>query len=109
MLSEKNFLIAREDMVKEDGKFYMMMRAVPRASVIETDRYELTYKEHYYYGRLLLEQKHRVLQDFLHWELELCENIRQNLHAEQTVNTKAREKEMEEKIDLIHCGLKYYK
>jgi tRNA (adenine22-N1)-methyltransferase len=109
MLQERNFAIVRESMVKDDGKFYMMMKAIPKGMVSEPDQYELTKKEHYYYGRLLLEEKHPILQEFLLWDFELCGNILHTLRAEQTENTKAREKEIEEKIALIQCGLEYYK
>ncbi len=109
MLQEQNFMIVRENMVKDDGKFYMMMRAIPKGMVSEPGQYELTKKEHVYYGRLLLEEKHPILQQFLLWDLGLCENILHALRAEQTDNAKAREKELEEKIALIHCGLEYYK
>ncbi|MBP1755850.1 MAG: hypothetical protein H6Q59_2248 [Firmicutes bacterium] len=108
MLQDRGFLIIRENMVKEDGKYYMMMRAVHKETVTEPERFLLIKPEHFYYGRLLLEQKHPILRAFLDWERELYGNILQNLKAEQTENAKAREKEMEEKIDLILCGLKYY-
>ncbi len=108
-LQELNFVIVRENMVKDDGKFYMMMKAISKGMVSEPVQYELTKKEHFYYGRLLLEEQHPILREFLLWDHELCENILQTLRAEQTENAKAREKEIEEKIALIRCGLEYYK
>ncbi len=108
-LQDLNFMIVRENMVKDDGKFYMMMKAISKGMVSEQDHYELTKKEHFYYGRLLLEEKHPVLREFLLWDFELCENILRTLRAEQTENAMAREKEIEEKIALIRCGLEYYK
>lgn len=108
-IQDLGFVIIRENMVKDDGKFYMMMKAIAKGMVSEPERYELTRKEHYYYGRLLLEEKHTILKEFLLWELELCENILSTLRVEQTENTKARELEIEEKIALITCGLEYYR
>jgi tRNA (adenine22-N1)-methyltransferase len=104
-----NFLIVRESMVKDDGKFYMMIKAIPKGMVSEPWQYELTKMEYFYYGKLLLEEKHPILQEFLLWDLELNENILRTLRLEQTENAKAREKEIEEKIALITCGLEYYK
>lgn len=108
MIVDQSFLIVRENMVYEDGKYYMMMRAVPKETVAEPEQYKLTMPEHFHYGRLLLEQRHPVLLAFLNWELGLFQNIQKGLMMEQTPNAKAREKELEEKIALIHCGLKYY-
>ncbi len=109
MIVEQGFLIVRENMVYEDGKYYMMMRAVPKETVAEPEQYRLTMQEHFHYGRLLLEHRHPVLLAFLNWELGLFQTIQKDLMFKQTPNAKAREKELEEKIALIHCGLKYYK
>ncbi len=108
MLQDRGFLIIVENMVKDDGKFYMMMKAIPKSTVPFPDKYELTKKEHYYYGRLLLEERNPILEEFLHWDLGLCENILSGLGAEQSENARTREKEMKEKIDMIYCGLEYY-
>jgi tRNA (adenine22-N1)-methyltransferase len=107
-LQDWGFLIVLENMVIEDGKYYVMMKAIPRSMVKEPFVFELSKKEHFNCGRLLLEERHPVLREFLLWDKGLCENILHNLKAEQTENAKAREKEMEEKIDMIHCGLEYY-
>jgi tRNA (adenine22-N1)-methyltransferase len=107
-LQDWGFLIVQENMVFDDGKYYMMMRAIPGAIVQEPQMYELSKQEYFYYGRLLLEERNSVLRDFLRWDLGLCENILRGLKAEHSENAKAREKEMEEKIDMIYCGLEYY-
>lgn len=109
MLVDRGFLIVQENMIYEDGKYYMMMRAIPRDKVSEPEDFELRMPEHFHYGRLLLEQKHPILYAFLNWELGIFKNILQGLQTEQTPNAKAREMELEEKIALIHCGLNYYK
>lgn len=109
MLIEAGFVIIEENMIMEDGKYYVMMKAVPSEVVTDQDAFSFEQEVHFYYGRLLLEQKHPVLRAFLNWELELCENILQTLVTEQTDNAKSRQREIEDKIDLIHCGLEYYK
>ena len=107
-LQELDFRIVKESMVKDEGKYYMMMKAIPREMVSEPEVYELTNKEHYYYGKLLLLEKHPVLLEFLYWELGLCEDILRTLKAQQSVSAKVREKEMEEKITMIQNGIEYY-
>jgi len=109
MLSENNFTITDENMLKEDGKYYVIMKAEPRHLVKDDSKYTLSSKEHYYFGRLLLEQQKAILSEFLLLEKGVCENIIHNLAAEQTENSSHRKKELIEKIELIQCGLGYYK
>lgn len=109
MLDENGFLIINENMLKEDGKYYVMMKAVLQSDVVNKQAFTLMKKEHYYYGRLLLEQRHPILLEFLLWDLDICRNIMLNLEREQTDNALLRQKEITEKIELIHCGLEYYK
>lgn len=108
MLKEQDFLILEENMVEEDGKYYVMMRAVPRGLVKNVSAYELSTEEQYQYGRLLLEKKHPVLQKFLLWDLGLCEGIMDNLKQEQTENTCLRRQEIEDRMRLIRIGLGYF-
>ena len=109
MLSEQNFLIIKENMVKEDGKFYIMLKAVHNATISDPEKYRLVKEEHFSYGRLLLEQKHSVLFEFLEWEYRLNEGILDTLHSEQTENAKSRQIEIENKMKLIQLGLEYFK
>jgi tRNA (adenine22-N1)-methyltransferase len=108
MLTENNFLITEENMVKEDGKYYVMMKAVPEHLVHEAENYRLTVKEHFYYGRLLLELKLPILTEFLQWDLGLCETILDNLEREQTENSLQRRKEIQERMELIRSALEYF-
>ncbi len=108
MLHEQKFLIVDENMVKEDGKYYVMMRAHPKIVTKNCSEYQLFREEHYLYGRLLLERKHPILKEFLLWDLSLCEGIMQNLVKEQTENAQLRIKEIEDRIRLIQSGLGYF-
>ena len=108
MLCEQEFLIIEENMLKEDGKYYVMMKAIPKSSNKDASAYVLNKEEEFYYGRLLLEQKHPILYEFLLWDLSLCEGIMQSLQQEKTEHTLLRQKEIEERMELIHYGLKYF-
>lgn len=106
-LQEQEFCIVEENMLYEDGKYYVMMRAIPKEKVgEESDRYQLTTAEHFYYGRLLLETQNPVLKEFLFWDLSLCEGIKDNLLRTQTDNSRIRLKELEQQMDLIQSGLR---
>jgi tRNA (adenine22-N1)-methyltransferase len=107
-LQEKDFLIIAENMVKEDGKYYFMMKAVPQSFMKDSKAYILEKNEHFYYGRLLLEAGHPVLKEFLHWDLSLCEGILLSLADEDTENSRLRREEIKERMDLDNCGLGYF-
>lgn len=108
MLMDSGFLIVKENMVLEEGKYYMMMKAVQQTSVENKEDYVLTKQEHLYYGRLLLEAKHPILREYLNWELGICEDVLRNLNTERTENALARKKDFLSKIELIHSGLEYF-
>lgn len=107
-LQEIDFLIIEENMLMEDGKYYVMMKAVPQSVCKEIQSYRLAQEEHYHYGKLLLEHKNQVLKEFLQWDLSLCQNIWNTLQAEPTEKALLRQTEMNEKIKLIHKALQYY-
>lgn len=109
MLSEASFIITRENMVKEDGKYYFMMKAVRQDTVENREVYLLNQKEHYYFGRLLLEQKNPILKEYLLWDCGICEEILQSLVGGQTDHTLQRREEIKERIDLLQTGLEYYR
>lgn len=71
-LHKLGFCIRQEIMLKEDGKYYTVMRATKGK-----ERYE---KEEYYrYGKDLLETKNVVLKEYLEYALIKCEAILEGL------------------------------
>ncbi|HHX11834.1 MAG TPA: SAM-dependent methyltransferase [Clostridiales bacterium] len=107
LLADISYSIIEENMVMEDGKYYVMMKAVPNNTVNESS-FELTYKEHEYYGRMLLESKHPVLKTFLYKERNKCNRIISNLKDNLKVEALERRKEIIQKLELIEKALKYY-
>ncbi|MDF2538362.1 MAG: hypothetical protein K0S76_1383 [Herbinix sp.] len=108
MLCEIGFLITSENMLLEDGKYYVMMRAQAKELVTDEKTYELTEEEHFYFGRLLLEQRHPVLMEYLVREQSICENIMREFLSETTEKSRLRQQELKEKIDRIVKGRGYY-
>ncbi|HWT76018.1 MAG TPA: class I SAM-dependent methyltransferase [Mobilitalea sp.] len=107
-LQEQHFLITKENMMKEDGKYYVMMKALPKINVENKTPYVLSKEEHFHYGRLLLENKNQVLKEFLLWDLSLCEGIQNTLQNGQSENSIQRQKKIQDRINLINLGLGYY-
>ena len=96
--------IEKEDMILEDGKFYPMMRVVPW----ETGDAVTYTKEEEWFGKLLLEGRHPVLEQYLHRELYIREKIAGQLMSAPGDTAKARFTEVEEEKQLIFAALKRY-
>lgn len=87
-LDSVGYIIEAEDMLIEDGKFYTIIRAVPRGE--STVTYS---KDDYIYGPVLLEKRHPVLKSYLEMfrdkNLELWDKLR------ATDSEKSRERMMQ--------------
>lgn len=84
-LHEHDFKIIEEIMLKDDGKYYMAMKAVPG--------HEEPWNElDYLFGKDLLLNQHPVLKEFVEKEMRLYENIVQQLiRSEQKESERYRE------------------
>lgn len=121
------FRIVREDMVEEDGKYYMMMRCVPAAEAPvvpeggmaaadlaasgekEADRAsagaEMT-EVYYRYGRCLVQQRHPVLLGYLRKSEMQLRGILENLRRQEpTEPIWRRIGEVEEKLAVLSAAL----
>lgn len=95
-LHKQGYEITKEHMLKEDGKFYVMMRAVkskiPQQYETECD---------YIYGKLLLEEKNPVLLEFLDREHRLRADVLTALSGQDTENARARKESLAMEFSLI--------
>ena len=107
-LSDISYSIVEENMVKEDGKFYAMIKAIPNYKLESINPYELTHIEHECYGRMLLEAKHRILKEFLHKERDKCNRIISNLKNNLKAEALERREEVIQKLGIIEKALEYY-
>ncbi len=76
------YIIIDEKMLMEEGKYYVLMKAVP--ADIPCEQYS---KEELYFGRLLLKQKDSVLEDYIRHnvskKIELIDNL-EHIHTEKS-------------------------
>lgn len=100
-LTENGFVIVREQIVFEEGKFYPMMKAVHG----EAEEYE---EMEYAFGPLLLAEKNPVLREYLLWEKRIRTGILQQLRENKTTGAMARRGEIEEELAAIHAALQRY-
>lgn len=76
-LEDQGFCIVREDMVKEDGKYYTVMDVSKGRMECLTDAQAL-------YGKSLIQDKNPVLAEFLKREQRLLEGIVKQLSVQKT-------------------------
>jgi tRNA (adenine22-N1)-methyltransferase len=108
LMERIGFLITKENMIYEDGKYYVMMKAEAKVMVAEANGFELENRVHFSFGRLLLEQHNPLLLEFLKKEYKRCSQILRTLSVKQTNQTLLREKEITDEIGLIMKGLSYF-
>lgn len=119
-LDRIEFEIIAEQMLIDDGKYYTILKAIPKITDShENEKITLLSKDvlsgdnskqelFYRYGKLLLRQRDPVTEEFLLKEknqrLRVMEEIKQNL----TENAMIRLKEIQEELGYIEEGLSYY-
>ena len=101
-LHRTGFVIVQEEMVFEEGKYYPMMKAVHGENT--ADR-----KIWFLYGRLLLENRHPVLESYLQKEYDSCCKLLEKLSKTATEVSSRRCEELLEKKHLIEEALAFYR
>lgn len=101
-LHRTGFVIVQEEMVFEEGKYYPMMKAVHGENT--DDR-----KIWFVYGRLLLENRHPVLESYLQKEYDSCCKLLEKLSKTATEVASRRCEELLEKKHLIEEALAFYR
>lgn len=113
-LLEEGFWFIREDMVKDDGKYYSMMKvAVPYGSRNEpesqNEKKDVTWDEtELRYGKLLLEMRHPILKEYLDRESVMRQKILKGLEGKTGAQITKRREELREELQCIRKGLDYY-
>lgn len=97
------FEIVEEKALKEDGKYYFIIKA-------KKERIDEQYQEYEnYYGRYLIKHKDDVLKEYLKKELKVCETILDTLNKQtESKSSIDRRNEIDTKIKYIKEGLKNY-
>ena len=100
-LHKIGFAVRKEQMVKEDGKYYFIIKAEPG-----TDGYER--EVFYQYGKLLLEQREPLMLEYLKREGRIQSEVVKELKAFPTEKAAARLTEINRDMVYIYEALAYY-
>ena len=120
-LHKSGFRVTGEDMVREDGKYYFAMRAVPEnremTSVPGTPKVfsgdgmrDRNFCDRICdkFGKELLSQKHPLLEEYLLNQQKILVQLIENLAAQDTERAGARLKEVQEELDDIQKALELF-
>lgn len=105
-LSEIGWEIVREEMIKEDGKFYPMMKAVRN----KTGKKIMYTEAEAWFRPLLLEKCHPVLKEYLLREASIRKKYWQIFFRGRTSSASAKDRlaEVKEEMELIKLALGRY-
>ena len=103
-IREIGWQIVEEELIREDGKFYPMMKVIhgEEENILSDTPYTLEE----WFGGLLLERKHPVLKEYLDRELRIRDEIIEKL--KNAPNAQKRAGEVEEERQAIIAALKEY-
>lgn len=99
-LHTHGFKIEEEIMLKDEGKYYMAMRAVLGVSKAWTS-------VEYLFGKSLLEQQQPVLKEYIEKEKNLYEKIKAQL-VQSNQTQSERYSEVLNYLDALHCAETYF-
>ncbi|BCN32239.1 tRNA (adenine(22)-N(1))-methyltransferase [Anaeromicropila herbilytica] len=116
--------IQYETMFIDEGKYYVVIKATrdtknmianpsdeeDKKRHYDPKRLPKKYDKevHYLYGKLLLENKNRILEEFLEKEYHTTSNILNHLTEKETEHAKERVEELKQKLQYIIEGMNYY-
>ncbi len=100
-LHQNGYRITDEDMVFDDGKYYVMFRAVKGQDTLYNE-------DELIYGKLLIAKKHPVLKEFLIKEVAHADAILETLSRSESEKSKNRALQvMEEKNAIMRILASY--
>lgn len=97
-LREKSFRIVDEDMVYEDGKYYVIWKVIYAGSLSALSSKQVLYDM---FGKILIDKKHAVLVSYLQKEEEKTVSILEGLRASAGVHSEKRRWELQEYLVLV--------
>lgn len=103
-IRDLGFTIEEENMVLEDGKYYSMLRAVPRSLALEeTQNDSSPFHQDVLdqYGSYLIQNGNSCFLDFLQYQINQTKQILENLQGQQSERTLAAKENLQEKLQLF--------
>lgn len=108
-LIKRGFAIIKEEMLIDEGKFYVIMKCEMNGNIKNTSNVLQTEPELFLkYGRYLLEHKNTTLKQYLIRERKKYLKVRENVVNCDSENIESRINEIDHELKCIEEGLNYY-
>lgn len=110
-LEENGMQIIHEAMCIDDGKYYVVFKAVHGDKLYtgkDMPAEEITTEGWYTYGKLLLERKDEILKEYLLKEMASCESIINNLQGRESESAMASLRECKVKYETAKAAYERY-
>ena len=102
-MRELGLIIRREEMVFEDGKYYLIVRAV-HGNAADEAADELSVR----FGQLLLKEKNPVLKSYLIWQEEILTGILHKLTEGSRLEVSRRKAEVESDLSYVRSAIETF-
>ena len=107
-LYQHDFCIVDEKMLREDGKFYTIIKAAGRNTQTAEMCDDPEYVLRVYCGPVLLRRKDPVLRDYLLFRKRVCSDIKNSIGIPESETAMRRSREVDDEIKIIEKALEYY-
>lgn len=101
-LQQEKYRIIKEKMVKDEGKFYTIIKAVPGQDDAAYESYQMRY------GYIMLRDKDEVLKEYLCHQKTIFSDIIRSLSAEPSETAQKRVQELSQELSDIEAALQLY-
>lgn len=107
-LLENGFITDNEQMLEEDGKYYVIIvchKAASNEAFENVSSEETVNHAQLKYGKILIDSRNSVLAEFVKSELKTYEELKNKLKQSSSVNAKQRILQIDKEIQAIHYVL----
>lgn len=108
LVEEHGFVIVDENMLIDEGKYYVCMKARKSSLVENPEDYRLKLEEEYYFGKQLLQNQNQYLLEYMKKEKKQSKMIYDSLTLVNTEQSKLRMGELNIVLERLDKGIRYY-
>ena len=100
-LHASGFRIIKEQILKEEGHFYVIITAIP-------GKEQYKHKMEYLFGKLLIDEKNPILKEYISYKLEEYDKILHNLSNQKTPRAEERKIEVQQERGMYKEALQWF-
>lgn len=107
-LQTQGYETLEENILCEEGKYYFLFR-VHYTGAVSQDAEKEADRLYFKYGKLLLEQRHPVLREYLEYSLQVTKQIKESLSGQDKERARIRLAQVEQELADLEAALEFWK